>query len=115
MRKESIVQKTYLKRDKIYPVVVPIIIYTGFQKWKMNTILENTKECEVNWINLQDYSFEDLLNKKTLFANFMIAEKCKGFLASIVQNMVENKLTDDKIMKYTGISKEELKMIKEKC
>ena len=36
MRKESIVQKTYLRKDKVYPVVVPIVIYTGFQKWKVN-------------------------------------------------------------------------------
>lgn len=85
---ESITQETYLRKDKIYPVVVPIVIYTGFQKWNAKTNFaqkqyksENYKkykiDLEYNLITVQDYSFEELLEKGTLFASIMILEKCK--------------------------------------
>lgn len=88
MRKESIVQKTYLRKDKVYPVVVPIIIYTGFQKWKAQTNFSqsqyqsrNYKDYEINLeynlIAVQDYTLEELLEKRTLFGSIMIIEKCR--------------------------------------
>lgn len=88
MRKESIVQKTYLRKDKVYPVVVPIIIYTGFQKWKAQTNFaqsqyqsRNYKDYEINLeynlIAVQDYTLEELLEKRTLFGSIMIIEKCR--------------------------------------
>lgn len=88
MRKESIEQKTYLRKDKVYPVVVPIIIYTGVQKWNLPTSLAQNQyqsnpykkyqiNLEYNLINVQDYSFEELLEKNSLLASIMIIEKCK--------------------------------------
>ena len=87
MRKESIVQKTYLRKDKIYPVVVPIVIYTGFQKWTVKTNFAQSQyqsknykdyeiELEYNLIAIQDYMLEELLEKRTLFGSIMIIEKC---------------------------------------
>ncbi len=89
MRKESIVQRTYLRKDKVYPVVVPIVIYTGFQKWKVKTNFAQSQyqspnyedykiNLEYNLIAVQDYTLEELLEKKTLFASIMIIEKCRG-------------------------------------
>lgn len=89
IRKESIIQKTYLRKDKVYPVVVPIIIYTGFQRWSLKTNFvqnqyssQNYKDYEIsleyNLIAVQDYTLEELLQKKTLFGSIMILEKCKG-------------------------------------
>lgn len=88
MRKESIVQKTYLRKDKVYPVVVPIIIYTGAEKWKLPTSFAQNQyqssqykryqsNLEYNLIDVQDYSMEELLEKNTLLASIMIIEKCK--------------------------------------
>lgn len=88
MRKESIVQKTYLRKDKVYPVVVPTIIYTGFQKWNAKTNFaqsqyqsKNYKDYEIdleyNLIAVQDYTLEELLEKRTLFGSIMIIEKCR--------------------------------------
>lgn len=88
MRKESIVQKTYLRKDKVYPVVVPIVIYTGFQKWNTKTNFaqsqyqsQNYKDYEIkleyNLIAVQDYTLEELLEKRTLFGSIMIIEKCR--------------------------------------
>ena len=89
MRKESIVQRTYLRKDKVYPVVVPIVIYTGFQKWKVKTNFAQSQypspnyedykiNLEYNLIAVQDYTLEELLEKRTLFASIMIIEKCRG-------------------------------------
>lgn len=88
MRKESIVQKTYLRKDKVYPVVVPTVIYTGFQKWNAKTNFaqsqyqsKNYKDYEIdleyNLIAVQDYTLEELLEKRTLFGSIMIIEKCR--------------------------------------
>lgn len=88
MRKESILQKTYLRKDKIYPVVVPIIVYTGFRTWRLKTNfaqyqyqIKNYYNYEINLnynlIAVQNYSFEELFDKNTLFGSIMIIEKCR--------------------------------------
>jgi len=70
------------------PIVVSIVIYTGFQKWTAKTKLsekqyaeEAYKEYQNNlWYNLvavQDYTFEELLKTNTLFTSFLIMEKCE--------------------------------------
>ena len=37
IKKETIKQNTNSKKDSIYPIVIPIVIYTGFQKWNLPT------------------------------------------------------------------------------
>lgn len=75
--------------NTIYPIVVPIVIYTGYQKWNVKTNFaqkqyqsQKYKEYAINLkynlIAVQNYTFEELLNKKTLLANIMIIEKCKN-------------------------------------
>lgn len=66
----------------------PIVIYTGFSKWKAKTNLANkqyqTEEYEqylmhlkYNLIEIQDYSFEELLDFRSLVGVAMIFEKCR--------------------------------------
>ena len=96
IRKESITQKIYLRKNMVYPIVIPIVIYTGFQKWNVPTNFAkkqfqslNYKEYEINLeynlIAVQDYTFEELLEKQTLFASIMIMEKCKKTEELIIQ------------------------------
>ena len=74
--------------EQTYPIVVPTVIYTGFQKWNAKTNFGekqyNSKlygEYKINLgynlIAIQNYSFEELLEKRSLFAIGMIIEKCK--------------------------------------
>lgn len=106
MRKESILQKTYLRKDKIYPVIVPVVIYTGFQKWKVATTNFADKQYQssiyreylgYNLIAIHNYTFEELLEKKTLLGYVMIIEKCretkelKAQLNKIIEVMNEPK------------------------
>lgn len=89
MRREDRIQK-------VYPVVIPIIIYTGVRRWKLETNLKNMQyqarnyqnyqiDLEYNLIAVQDYSFEELLAKNTVFSSIMIMEKCKNKEELILQ------------------------------
>ena len=88
IRIESIMQKTYFSEESVYPIVIPIVIYTGYQKWNAKRNLgdkqydlENFEKYKINFeynlIAIQDYTFEELLDKKNLFGSIMIIEKCK--------------------------------------
>lgn len=89
MRREDRIQK-------VYPVVIPIIIYTGFKRWDLETNFRKLQyqarnyqsyqvDLEYNLIAVQDYSFEELLAKNTLFSSIMIIEKCKNKAELVLQ------------------------------
>lgn len=95
MRRENRIQK-------VYPVVIPIIIYTGFKRWKLETNFKKLQyqarnyqnyqiDLAYNLIALQDYSFEELFAKNTLLSSIMIMEKCKDKEELILQldNIIE--------------------------
>ena len=84
----EIIRKETIRGNSIYPIVIPIIIYTGFQKWNLPTNFdqkqyqsENYQDYAIslsyNLITVHDYTYEELLKKKTLFSSIMIIEKCK--------------------------------------
>ena len=88
IKKETIRENTYFKGNSIYPIVIPIIIYTGFQKWNLPTNFDQKQyqsksyqdyaiSLSYNLITVHDYTYEQLLKKKTLFSSIMIIEKCK--------------------------------------
>lgn len=108
IRTETITQETYLREDKVYPVVVPIVIYTGVRKWNAKTNFAQKQynavnfkkyriDLEYNLIATQDYTFEELLEKGTLFASIMIMEKCRTKQDVVVQmNKVIDIIKDSK-------------------
>lgn len=94
MREWSINKK--IGRNTSYPVVVPIVIYTGEQKWKMpenfkekqisNAVFENYKiDLEYNFIDINKISKQKLLEKDTLFGYSMFLEKAKNY-----EELIEN-------------------------
>ena len=102
MRREVILQKTYLKENNIYPIVVPIVIYTGHQKWNAKTNFKEMQyksikyekyklDLEYNLITIQDYTFQELIEKKNLFASIMMIEKCNT--AKEIEN-ITNKIIE---------------------
>lgn len=97
-------------RNTSYPIVVPILIYTGNQKWKMpkkskekpmnHYVLERYKmEMEYNFIDINKLPKQMLLEKHTMFSNAMFLKKA--------QNKEELTESIDIIMKSTR-SKENL-------
>ena len=79
-----------------YPIVVPIVIYTGNQKWK---VIKKQKETQIddtirgrykinlayNLIDINKISKQDLLAKNTVFAYTMFLEKAESF-----EQLIEN-------------------------
>lgn len=78
-----------IKQRTSYPIVVPILIYTGNQKWKVetnfkekqinNNIFENYKiDFKYNLVDINKLPYKLLLEKNTMFAYNMIIEKTKN-------------------------------------
>lgn len=88
IRLDKMNKKEKLEDSKIYPIIIPIVIYTGYQKWNEKTNFEekqyNAKEYEeyrvrlkYNLVAVQDYTFKELKEKESVFGIAMIIEKCK--------------------------------------
>lgn len=88
VRKERIMPSDGLLKEEIYPIIIPIVIYTGYQNWnaKINFGQKQYQEMaykkyefnvEYNLIAVQNYTFEELLEKRSLFGSIMIMEKCR--------------------------------------
>lgn len=72
-----------------YPTVVPIVIYTGQAKWnvpknikyqqiKVTTYEKYRIDFGYNFIDVNEYSIDELLEKNTMFGYGMILEKSKN-------------------------------------
>lgn len=99
-----------------YPIVIPIVLYTGNQKWtaplsfgesQMKDENTNFKAMDFKYklIDINKYEIKELLNRNTMLANVMILEKCKNNKDAIncLKNIIDN-LKDDE-------QKEKLKRI----
>ena len=82
-------QSKKLKKVKRYPIVVPIVIYTGDRKWivpknfkekQISTcIFENYKiNIQYNLVDINQLSDESLIKKHTMFGYGMLIEKSKN-------------------------------------
>ena len=78
-----------INQNTRYPIIVPIIIYTGNEKWKIpknfkekqisDYVFENYKiDLEYNLIEINKLSKSFLLQKQSLFGYGMIIEKSKN-------------------------------------
>lgn len=78
-------------RETRYPIIVPIIIYTGDEKWKIpknfkekqigDYVFENYKiDLEYNLIEINKMSTKFLLERRSMFGYGMIIEKSKDKL-----------------------------------
>lgn len=101
-----------IKKETTYPIVVPIIIYTGDEKWKKpkifrekqigDYVFENYKiDLEYNLIEINKMSTKFLLEKRSMFGYRMIIEKSKDKLELkenlelIVKNMKNKKQLEE--------------------
>lgn len=97
------------KNNIRYPIIVPIVIYTGKQKWKMprnfrekqisNYIWERYNiNLEYNCIDINKISKQFLLQKDTLFGYIMFIEKSENY-EDLAKNLdIIMKTTKDKGM-----------------
>lgn len=85
-----------IKRNTRYPIIVPIVIYTGNQKWKFsknfkekqigNYVFERYKiDLEYNFVDINKISKQILLEKDTMFGYAMFLEKAEN-----TEELIEN-------------------------
>lgn len=110
------VKSKKLKRQTKYPIVVPIIIYTGIEKWK---IPKNFKDVQIsnqifgdfkidlyyNLIEINKLSKKYLIDQQSLFGYGMVIEKSKN-KAELQENLeliVKNGKSKEKLMEISNI------------
>ncbi len=92
-----------LKQIKKYPIIVPIVIYTGDRKWNVpknfsetqisTEILKNYKiNIQYNLVDINQLSDKFLLDKHTMFGYGMLIEKAKDKNELLIKldNIIQN-------------------------
>lgn len=96
-----------------YPIIFPIIIYTGKEKWGKSykeiryvRVLKNGMYFAYNIIDAADYSREELLNKCSLIFNLMLLKKVnKNEIKRVMIQLIKNCRDSKKIFKFQKIFK----------
>lgn len=100
-----------------FPIIIPIVLYTGKQRWnaKINYPSYNSelaryiglKKVEYNLVDINDYTIEDLYKENSILTKIMILEKSNKYI-EIINNVdkIVNKVYDSKL--YTQTQKEML-------
>ena len=110
-------KKEQKNRFAKYPIIVPIVVYTGQTKWnvprnykdqqiKTTTFDQYRIDLEYNLIDVNLYNIKDLLEKETMFSYALIMEKSKdkeSFVRNIklIVEKENNKERLDKIWEIT--------------
>lgn len=103
-----------LRKNTSYPIIVPIVIYTGSEKWKFQKkfkekqigtyVLERYKiDLEYNLIDINKFSNQYLLDKNTMFGYMMFLEKAQN-KDELMQNLdiVIQSIKDKEKLKEIG-------------
>ena len=81
-------EKSQKEDDGSNPIIIPIVIYTGSNKWNIKTNFSDTQKTydgyekykiKLNYklIDINKYTKKELMEKDTKLASMMILEKCK--------------------------------------
>lgn len=105
--KSAVKTKEVNKSTYRYPKVIPIVLYTGHQKWTASKSFSQIETEDKNFeiknidakyqlIDINKYEIDELLEQKSMLANAMILEKSKNFeevsnnLTMILKNNIGN-------------------------
>ena len=99
------------KVNEKYPIIFPIIIYTGKEKWGKSyneiryvKVLKNGMYFAYNIIDSADYSKEELLNKNSLIFNLMLLKKInKSEIKKVLIQLIKNSKDSKKVLKLQKI------------
>ena len=84
IRKEN---KKNKNNNILYPIVIPIVLYTGRKQWdasiKLPTLktefnkYKGIKDIRYNLVDINNYEFQELLKEESILSKIMIIEKSK--------------------------------------
>ena len=102
--------------DKKRPSVIPIVLYTGRTKWKIeNETIEKQQffkevkliDGEFNLIDINDFSKKELLKDDIFITKIMLVEKCKDEIEMVqALEKIENKIKEEDKSTFRRIVKE---------
>lgn len=77
-----------------YPLIIPIVIYTGDKKWNAKLCMKEVREKiewyeekeEISLVDINKYTKEELLKEKNILSKVMILEKSKNE-AEFIENV----------------------------
>ena len=122
-------EKENKKKNYKYPLIIPIIIYTGESTWdaklSMKELIEKVdwyeEKDEISLVDINEYAKEELLEEKNILSKVMLLEKSKNKIEFMknVEKILET--TNDKNMEklkniiiykaYDALEQEELEEI----
>ena len=110
---ESAIEDTKYKPK---PRVIPIVLYTGKTKWKIeNETIANQQffkevkliDGEFNLIDINDFSKKELLEDDIFITKMMLVEKCKDEIEMVqALEKIENKIKEEDKSTFRRIVKE---------
>ncbi len=92
----------YLKKGEEMPIIIPVVIYTGKNKWNVSGYIENCKKIlsplesfrlgNYYIIDVNNYTKEELLNDKSVISKLMLLEKIKSAqeLYEVYRKIIKN-------------------------
>lgn len=102
--------------DKKRPSVIPIVLYTGKTKWKIeNETIANQQffkevkliDGDFNLIDINDFSKKELLEDDIFITKMMLVEKCKNEIEMVqALEKIENKIKEEDKSTFRRIVKE---------
>ena len=107
--------KNINSKDFVYPEVIPIVLYTGNNRWTAKTKFSECQRIEIseekviefkyNLVDINKYEIEEILKERTRLSNALILEKCKnnGEVIKSIKKIVEeqNEINElKKLVKY---------------
>ena len=101
------IMKSAIDKDKLgkkeyrFPVVIPVVLYTGRKKWNVSNYIKEVQEnlmgyegvdfAKYNIVDINDYTEEELLQEENFLSKAMLIEKAKytGNLVICLEKIVE--------------------------
>ena len=86
--REAVRGKNTNSKDFAYPEVIPIVLYTGNNRWTAKTKFSECQRIEIseekviefkyNLVDINKYEIGEILKERTKLSNALILEKCKN-------------------------------------
>ena len=119
----EIIRSVKTKNDKNYPLICPIVLYTGNKRWDAPLTISENQESgygfkklnypKYNLIDINNYTKQELLEQNSGISKIMLFEKLKTKkeIEEIIKELLKKKITEEErkainqIFKYSNLIK----------
>ena len=119
----ELIRSVKTKSDKNYPLICPIVLYTGKKKWDAPLTISENQESgygfkkldypKYNLIDINNYTKEELVEQKNGISKIILFEKLKTNkeIEETIRELIKRKITEEErkainqIFKYSNLIK----------